>query len=130
MRAWHDALAAALRAAGAPAPERFYFCPHHPRATLPEYRVTCPCRKPRPGMLLRAARELGLDLGASIMVGDRPSDVAAGRRAGCRTALITSGRHEDPPIESPDTPGAALLEPDWVCADLAEAAERILGERR
>lgn len=130
VQAWHEALAAALRAAGAPAPERFYFCPHHPRATVPAYRVTCPCRKPRPGMLLRAARELELDLAASIMIGDRPSDIAAGHRAGCRAVLITSGRHEDPLIESPDALGAALLEPDWICADLAEAAERILGEAR
>ncbi|MGH9888891.1 MAG: D-glycero-alpha-D-manno-heptose-1,7-bisphosphate 7-phosphatase [bacterium] len=126
--AWHDALAAVLVAAGAPVPERFYFCPHHPSANVPAYRVTCPCRKPRPGMLLRAARELDLELAASIMIGDRPSDVAAGRRAGCRTALITSGKHNDPPIESPDALAASLLEPDWICADLSEAADRILGD--
>jgi D-glycero-D-manno-heptose 1,7-bisphosphate phosphatase len=128
--AWHDALATVLVGAGAPAPERFYFCPHHPSATVEAYRVACPCRKPRPGMLLRAGRELDLDLAASIMIGDRLSDVAAGRRAGCRTALITSGKHDDPPIESPDALATSWLEPDWICSDLADAVKHILGDTR
>ncbi len=57
-----------------------YYCPHDPGAG-------CACRKPAPGLLLDAARELGLDLAASVMVGDKPSDVAAGRAAGCGHAL-------------------------------------------
>ncbi|HEX3757852.1 MAG TPA: HAD family hydrolase [Kofleriaceae bacterium] len=57
-----------------------YYCPHDPAAG-------CPCRKPAPGLLLDAARELGLDLAGSIMLGDKPSDVAAGRAAGCGHAL-------------------------------------------
>ncbi len=59
-----------------------FYCPHHPRADLPEYRRSCECRKPAPGMLLEAAEALGLDLAASAMVGDRPSDMEAGWRAG------------------------------------------------
>jgi len=54
-----------------------YYCPHAPGDG-------CPCRKPAPGLLLDAARELGLDLTASIMLGDKPSDLTAGRAAGCR----------------------------------------------
>lgn len=58
-----------------------YYCPHAPEDD-------CECRKPAPGMLLRAAREHGLDLARSFMVGDKPGDVEAGRRAGCRGLLI------------------------------------------
>ena len=59
-----------------------YACPHHPDAVLPQYRLACECRKPQPGMLLRAAREHGLDLAASCLFGDKASDIEAGRRAG------------------------------------------------
>jgi D-glycero-D-manno-heptose 1,7-bisphosphate phosphatase len=103
----------------------FYYCPHHPRATLAEYRLACECRKPRPGMLLRAARELGLDLAASTMIGDRLSDVTAGRRAGCRTILVETGMHGAPPIESPDPP-APQTTPDHVVPDLVAAVDMVL----
>jgi D-glycero-D-manno-heptose 1,7-bisphosphate phosphatase len=63
-------------------------CMHHPRATVPEHSGPCDCRKPEPGMLLDAASELGLDLSASWMLGDSDTDVTAGQRAGCHTALI------------------------------------------
>ncbi len=69
-----------------------YFCPHHPEKGFPgerpEYKIVCDCRKPKPGMLLRAAADLNIDLAASWMVGDGKNDVEAGRNAGCRTALI------------------------------------------
>jgi len=105
--------------------ERIYFCPHHPRATLDAYRVDCACRKPRPGMLLRAAQELDLDLPASFMIGDRPSDVEAGRRAGCRTIRLLSGAHADAPIQSPDRFDPAV-EADFTCGDLREAVAWLL----
>ncbi len=60
-----------------------YCCPHHPDLTGP-----CSCRKPRPGLLARAAFELGLDLGASVMIGDSERDAEAGRRAGCRALVL------------------------------------------
>jgi D-glycero-D-manno-heptose 1,7-bisphosphate phosphatase len=113
-----------LRAAGAGV-DAFYYCPHHPRATLAPYRLPCECRKPRPGMLLRAARELDLDLSASTMIGDRLSDVTAGRRAGCRTVLVETGMHAAPPIESPDDPVPAAA-PDHVAADLSAAVDIVL----
>jgi D-glycero-D-manno-heptose 1,7-bisphosphate phosphatase len=128
VRRLNQQLEGMLVAAGAPRLDGWYCCPHHPSATLPVYRVDCACRKPRPGMLLQAARELSLDLGASFMVGDRLTDVAAGFRAGCHTVLVETGRHTAPPIETaePVDPG---LRPDAVCADLAAAADWILGKR-
>jgi D-glycero-D-manno-heptose 1,7-bisphosphate phosphatase len=68
-------------------------CPHLADATVPAYRLDCDCRKPRPGMLLRAARELSLDLGASVIVGDRLSDVQAGRAAGVGHCVLVRSGH-------------------------------------
>jgi len=65
-----------------------YYCLHHPEAIIKKYRVVCDCRKPKPGLLLRAAAENGLDLKKSYFVGDGLIDVEAGRRAGCRTILV------------------------------------------
>lgn len=72
-------------------------CPHLPDAALTAYRRRCDCRKPGPGMLLRAARRLSLDLAASVMVGDRLNDVLAGRAAGVgRCVLVKSGHLLEP----------------------------------
>jgi D-glycero-D-manno-heptose 1,7-bisphosphate phosphatase len=65
-----------------------YYCMHHPEAIIRKYRAVCDCRKPKPGLLLRAAAENEVDLGASYFVGDALVDVKAGRRAGCRTILV------------------------------------------
>ncbi len=121
----HQRLNEMLLAMNAPAMDAAYFCPHHPQATLSAYRGACECRKPNPGMLLRAAKEFGLNLGASFMVGDRPSDILAGARAGCRTIWVQTGRHADPPIETADS-SMTVPEPTFTCADLAAATEWIL----
>lgn len=71
----------------------FYFCPHLVGGKDPRYAVACDCRKPEPGLLLRAAEDLGLDLAASWMLGDILDDVEAGNRAGCRSVLVGS-EHE------------------------------------
>jgi D-glycero-D-manno-heptose 1,7-bisphosphate phosphatase len=72
--------------------EKVYHCPHHPRATRADLRRNCDCRKPAPGMLLQAASDLGLDLALSVLVGDKASDVEAGRAAGvARCVLVRSG---------------------------------------
>ncbi|MER6331789.1 HAD family hydrolase [Streptomyces sp. NPDC001034] len=65
-----------------------YTCPHHVDGVVPELTRRCPCRKPEPGMLLRAATDLCLDLARSWMIGDFATDVEAGHRAGCRTAWV------------------------------------------
>lgn len=106
--------------------DAFYICPHHPNATLIRYRMACECRKPRPGLLLLAAAEHGINLSRSYMIGDRITDVIAGQRAGCRTILVESGKHLDRPIESPD-PIDLTVRPDYICADLLQAVGYILG---
>lgn len=69
-----------------------YYCPHHPTAGVGKYLRVCECRKPAPGMLLAAQRELGLDLGASLLIGDAPTDIEAGQAAGVgRCLLLGSG---------------------------------------
>jgi len=65
-----------------------YYCLHHPDARIKKYRIDCKCRKPKPGLLLQAARENGLDLRNSFFVGDALVDVKAGKAAGCRTILL------------------------------------------
>jgi D-glycero-D-manno-heptose 1,7-bisphosphate phosphatase len=69
----------------------FYFCPHHPCGRVRHLSIECLCRKPRPGMLQRAAQEIGIDLHRSWMIGDILDDVEAGGRAGCRTIMIDCG---------------------------------------
>ena len=75
-----------------------YHCPHHPEAPLAEYRRSCDCRKPAPGMLLAAARELSLDLGRSVLFGDKASDIEAAVAADVpqRVLLGTDGRAMPP----------------------------------
>lgn len=110
---------------GGPPFNGFYFCPHHPNATLKEYRVACDCRKPKPGLILRAAAEHRIDLSRSFMVGDRVSDIVAGKAAGCRTVLVQTGAHLAPPIES-DLPFDITTQADHTCRHLSEAADWIL----
>jgi D-glycero-D-manno-heptose 1,7-bisphosphate phosphatase len=93
-------------------------CPHLPDAVVAAYRQACDCRKPAAGMLLRAARELSLDLPGSVFVGDRLSDVQAGRAAGVgRCVLVRSGR----PVE----PSEAQMA-DAVFDDLAACAQALV----
>jgi len=120
----HDHLREMLLDQGAPPLRAIYACPHHPHADVARYRVQCACRKPKPGMLLRAAADLRLDLTASFMVGDRLSDVAAGASAGCTTVLVSSGAHSEPPIVGmPEDPP----EPDHRAEDLLHAVRMLLG---
>lgn len=65
-----------------------YYCFHHPEARFEQLRASCECRKPKPGLLIQAARELDIDLSRSWMVGDGLTDVQAGKKAGCRTILM------------------------------------------
>lgn len=66
----------------------YYYCYHHPEGIVPGYAISCECRKPKPYFLLKAAREYGIDLAASWMVGDRDTDIECGKAAGVRTVLI------------------------------------------
>ena len=69
----------------------YYYCPHHPEQAIGRYRIDCPDRKPRPGMLLRASREHGIDLSQSLLVGDRCSDMQAGAAAGVGKLVLLAG---------------------------------------
>jgi D-glycero-D-manno-heptose 1,7-bisphosphate phosphatase len=102
----------------------FRLCLHHPDGVVPALSGPCDCRKPAPGMLRDAARELGLDLAASWMIGDAESDVAAGRAAGCHTALI-----EHPASAHRRTAGGGAATADVVVADLAGAARAVVDAR-
>ncbi len=91
--------------------DAFYYCPHHPDASVVRYRAACECRKPEPGLLIRAARELGVDLERSWMVGDTWRDVDAGRRAGVRSLLVMSGQGREAAAHPPgDVEVAAIVE--------------------
>ncbi|HME00104.1 MAG TPA: HAD family hydrolase [Terriglobia bacterium] len=104
--------------------DAFCYCPHHPEATIAEYRVACCCRKPAPGMVEQAARNLGLDPQRSFVVGDTIRDVELAFNVGARAALVMTGygrgiydrRHE------------WARQPDLVVENVLEAVDRILEE--
>lgn len=99
----HDHLARALAEYGVRI-DGIYFCPHHVDGSVPHLSIACECRKPQPGMLLRAAEEMSLDLRRSWFLGDILDDVEAGNRVGCRTVLVDLGTEAPPtnPLRSPD----------------------------
>jgi D-glycero-D-manno-heptose 1,7-bisphosphate phosphatase len=74
-----------------------YYCPHHPHkgydGEIPELKIDCDCRKPKPGLLNKAAKDFHIDLANSLMVGDSENDIQAGRNAGCKTCLAGSGEY-------------------------------------
>jgi len=72
--------------------DAFYYCPHHPEAGMEDYRTDCDCRKPGPGMMLKAAKDMGIDLPKSFMIGDKLTDIEAGKKAGCGTVLVKTGQ--------------------------------------
>ncbi|HEV3438195.1 MAG TPA: HAD-IIIA family hydrolase, partial [Gemmata sp.] len=100
----------------------FYFCPHHPSAERAEYRCECECRKPKPGMLLQAARELGIDLAGSWMIGDRVSDLEAGSAVGCRTVLVQTGCGD---LVNPAAIDRESLKLELIAADLSDAVAKL-----
>ncbi len=102
--------------------DAIYYCPHHPErgfaGEVPELKIDCECRKPKPGMLLRAAREMNIDLGGSYMVGDTARDVGAAATAGVKSVFVG------------ETASPASGVADYRCGTLAEAVDLILeGEK-
>lgn len=102
--------------------DRIYYCPHHPDAGFPgerpELKIACGCRKPNPGMLQQAARELNLDLARSWMVGDTTIDMQCARNAGVRSVLVQTGHG--------GRDGKYIVQPDHTFATLSEAARFIV----
>jgi D-glycero-D-manno-heptose 1,7-bisphosphate phosphatase len=87
VRRLHDWLRKEFRTHGVEI-DAFYYCPFHPAGTIPRYRADSPDRKPAPGMILRAAAEWSVDLSRSVLVGDKESDIEAGRRARVGTLIL------------------------------------------
>jgi D-glycero-D-manno-heptose 1,7-bisphosphate phosphatase len=99
--------------------DAMYFCPHHPDGAVHEYSKECDCRKPKPGMLMTAAKEFDIDLTRSWMIGDILNDVEAGQAAGCRTILIDNGNETEWEITEQRMPTA-------VAPGLSDAVKIIL----
>lgn len=110
-----DWMRARFADAGAPI-SGVYHCPHHPTLALGAYRTACDCRKPAPGMLLQAARELHLDLGASVIFGDKCDDMRAGHAAGVGLRVFLGKDGHGVPDES-----CADAQVDLRFASLAQA---------
>lgn len=115
LSALHGRMATAIKKAGGEI-LKIYYCPHHPEAH-------CSCRKPRIGMLKKAAREWNLDLKKCLFVGDSLKDLQAGKRAGCHTLLVQTGQGEE--TLKKILGGKTRVRPDWVCASLAAATSLI-----
>ena len=98
--------------------EGYYFCPHHPHGKVAEYAISCDCRKPEPGMILKASQDLDLNLEKSWMIGDILNDVEAGNKAGCKTVLLNVG-NETEWIEG------SFRKPTFTASSFLEAAQFI-----
>ena len=99
--------------------DAIYYCPHHPEAKIEKYRIDCDCRKPKTGMLKRAEKNMNIDLKKSYIVGDRWSDIEAGKNTGCKTILVKTGSG----IKSLKSNKITC---DYIANDLYDAAEHIL----
>ncbi len=119
VRRVHARLNALLAPAGA-APDAYYYCPHHPEGVVEAYRRVCACRKPEPGLIARAARDLDLDVARSFVVGDKWIDVELANRAGARGMLVRTGYGADATTPPPGVRVEAIV------PTLAEAADAIL----
>ena len=100
-----------------------YYCPYHPEGTVEEYARESDLRNPRPGMLIKAAGQLGIDLSGSWMIGDAPRDVEAGQRAGCRTIRIRArvGHAGEPEEDEP-------VQADFTVRNVVDAVRVVLRE--
>lgn len=113
-----DRLRDPLRGSGIPL-AGFYYCPHDRMGRVRSYTVSCTCRKPRPGLLQRAAREHGLDLRRCWWIGDILDDIEAGHAAGCQSVLVGNGNETKWVLSAPRVP-------DYMAQDLDDAARFIM----
>lgn len=97
-----------------------YYCLHHPQAKVPKLKEVCDCRKPKPGLIIKAAGELDIELKVSWMVGDGLTDIQAGKNAGCKTILI--GKEKCELCRRMEQENAR---PDFICENLLQAASVI-----
>jgi histidinol-phosphate phosphatase family protein len=97
--------------------DAIYYCPHHPEASIKRYRLSCRCRKPNIGMLLKAIKKFKISPKDSFIIGDRTADILTGKRAGLRTILLKTG------YAGQD--GKYNIKPDLVVKNISEAVRRI-----
>lgn len=119
----HEHLRQELRDKGARV-DAIYYCAHHPTVGEPPYRRECDCRKPKPGLVTRANKDLNIALEQSWMIGDRYGDIELARNAGLRSALVLSGYGRG---EWENQRSLWKHQPDLVAENLLEAVESILG---
>ncbi|MBN1382089.1 MAG: D-glycero-beta-D-manno-heptose 1,7-bisphosphate 7-phosphatase [Deltaproteobacteria bacterium] len=103
--------------------DAFYYCPHHDKEGQEPYLKVCDCRKPKPGMLLKAAEDLDLDLAGSYMVGDTLKDMETAKNTGMKGVLVRTG-HFSADQNSSDDWGTG--QPDYVAADILAAVNWIM----
>lgn len=118
----HDRLNADLEREGARL-DAIYYCPHHPTVGEAPYRSDCDCRKPKPGLILRAVSEFDIDLAQSWMIGDRFGDVQLAQNAGVNSAFVMTGYGRG---EWEHQRSSWTVEPDLVAEDLLAAVQRII----
>jgi len=118
----HESMTFQLEQSGARL-DAIYYCAHHPSVGEPPYRFDCDCRKPRPGLISRAAGDFKIDLSQSWMVGDRYSDVEVARNAGVKSALVLSGYGRG---EWENQSSNWKHQPDLVAENLLEAVAAIV----
>jgi len=106
--------------------DNFYYCPHHPTEGVEPYRKICDCRKPAPGMLVQAARDLNIDLTKSYLIGDRYNDIEAAKKVGVTGILVKTGYGSE--LLQDDGPDKVKPEnkPDFIAADILDAVIWIL----
>lgn len=121
LQAMHDHLRALLATGGVEL-DGVYHCPHAPGGVIPDFAVPCECRKPKPGLLLRAAADLRLDLTRSWFIGDILDDVEAGNRAGCHTVLVD--------LDTEGPPDCSLRAPEYVARSTRHALEIVLAAHK
>ncbi len=102
-----------------------YYCLHHPDASVPKLKTDCECRKPKPGLLLRAAENWDIDLSQSWMIGDGVTDVKAGNMAGCKTILLAKMKCEVCHLLKKED-----ARPDLIASNITETLQHILDDRQ
>jgi D-glycero-D-manno-heptose 1,7-bisphosphate phosphatase len=120
----HAAMTKELESSGARL-DAIYYCAHHPSVGEPPYRLDCDCRKPKPGLISRAAKDFDIDLEESWMVGDRYSDMELARNAGVKSMLVMSGYGRG---EWEHQRAGWTEQPDLVAGDLLEAVRLIVSD--
>ena len=108
--------------------DELYFSPFHPKATIEAYRKDSDCRKPRAGMFLKAQEKLDIDFKQSFVIGDRLTDIYAGKSVGCIGIQLLTGSENEPLIESGLELNAEWLRPDFKFKTLFEAVLYIKGQ--